>query len=57
MAGDPAAARGQFAPQLPLLQRVLGPEHPQTMTARTSRGRWTGVVGDAPPAAGARLDG
>ena len=38
----------QFAALLPIRQRVLGPEHPATLTTRA---RWTGEAGDA---AGAR---
>ena len=41
MAGDPAAARDLFAGLLPLLERVLGPEHPRTMTTRANLARWT----------------
>ena len=33
-AGDPAAARDQFAALLPVRERVLGPEHPDTLAAR-----------------------
>ena len=33
-AGDPAAARDLFAALLPVRERVLGPEHPDTLTAR-----------------------
>ena len=27
-------------------ERVLGPEHPDTLTARASLARWTGQAGD-----------
>ena len=33
-AGDPAGARDQFAALLPVRERVLGPEHPDTLTTR-----------------------
>ena len=44
----PAAARDQFAALLPVDERVLGPEHPDTLhqPAQTSP-RWTGQAGDA----------
>ena len=45
-AGDPAAARDQFAALLPVLERVSGPEHPDTLTARANLARWTGQAGD-----------
>ena len=45
-AGDPAAARDQFAELLPVLERVLGPEHPDTLAARANLARWTGQAGD-----------
>ena len=45
-AGDPAAARDQFAALLPVRERVLGPEHPDTLTARANLARWTGQAGD-----------
>ena len=44
--GDPAAARDQCAALLPVLERVLGPEHPDTLTARGNLARWTGQAGD-----------
>ena len=50
-AGDAAGARDQFAALLPVRERVLGPEHPDTLTARHDLARWTGEAGDA---AGAR---
>jgi len=50
-AGDPAGARDQFAALLPAVERVLGPEHPDTLTARSSLAHWTGTAGDP---AGAR---
>ena len=40
-AGDPAAARDQFAALVPVMTRVLGAEHPATLQARASLDRWT----------------
>ena len=50
-AGDAAGARDQFAALLPVRERVLGPEHPDTLHTRLNLARWTGAAGDA---AGAR---
>jgi hypothetical protein len=36
---------------LPVRERVLGPEHPDTLDVRGNLARWTGAAGDA---AGAR---
>jgi hypothetical protein len=47
---DPEA-RDQFAALLPIVERVLGPEHPDNLTTRTNLALWTGEAGDA---AGAR---
>jgi hypothetical protein len=41
-AGDAAGARDQFAALLPIRERVLGPEHPDTLTTRASLAYWTG---------------
>jgi hypothetical protein len=49
--GDAAGARDQYAALLPICERVLGPEHPLTLTIRVNLALWTGRVGDA---AGAR---
>jgi hypothetical protein len=46
-AGDPAAARDLFASLLPVLERILGPEHPDTLVTRHELARWTGEAGDA----------
>ena len=35
-AGDAAAARDQFAALLPIGERILGPEHPDTLATRRS---------------------
>ena len=45
-AGDPAAARDQFAALLPVHERVLGAEHPDTLPVRGNLARWTGEAGD-----------
>ena len=50
-AGDPAGARDQFAALLPVYERLLGPEHPYALPARSSLAHWTGEAGDP---AGAR---
>jgi hypothetical protein len=42
-----AAARDQYAPLLPIRERVLGPEHPRTLTTRANLAYWTGRAGDA----------
>jgi hypothetical protein len=39
--GDPAGARDLFAALLPIEERVLGPEHPTTLTARHQLAYWT----------------
>jgi len=46
-----AGARDQFAALLPVHIRILGPEHPSTLTTRNNLAYWTGYAGDA---AGAR---
>ena len=46
-AGDPVAARDQFAALLPVRERVLGPEHPRTLTTRANLAYWTGQAGDS----------
>jgi len=40
-AGDPAAARDQFAALLPVYERALGPEHPDTLSTRARLAYWT----------------
>ena len=45
-AGDPAGARDQAAALLPINERVLGPEHRDTLTARHNLAQWTGQAGD-----------
>ena len=44
-------ARDQFAAVLPADERVLGPEHPDTLITRGNLAYWTGRAGDP---AGAR---
>ncbi|MET8145693.1 tetratricopeptide repeat protein [Sphaerisporangium sp. NPDC005288] len=45
-AGDPAAARDQFAALLPVYERVLGAEHPDTLRTRYDLAYLTGKAGD-----------
>ena len=40
-AGDPAAARDQYAGLLPVYERVLGQEHPYTQSTRANRAYWS----------------
>jgi hypothetical protein len=40
-AGDPAAARDQYAALLPVQKRVLGAAHPDTLTAHYNLNYWT----------------
>ena len=40
-AGDPAAARDQYATLLPIQERVLGPDHPKILTTRSNLAAWT----------------
>jgi hypothetical protein len=35
-----AGARDQYAALLPIFERVLGPEHPDTLTSRANLARW-----------------
>ena len=37
----PAAARDQYAALLPVRERVLGAEHPATLTTRANLAYWT----------------
>ena len=37
----------QYAALLPAQERVLGPEHPDTLNARGDLAHWTGQAGDA----------
>ena len=43
--------RDMLAALVPVMERVFGPEDPDTVTARANLAHWTGVAGDA---AGAR---
>jgi Tetratricopeptide repeat len=45
-AGEPATARDQYATLLPVVERVFGAEHPETLTVRFNMARWTGKAGD-----------
>jgi len=40
-------ARDQYAALLPFYERILGPEHPDTLTIRDNLAGWTGRAGDA----------
>jgi len=51
MAGDAAGARDRYAALVPVLERMLGAEHPDTLIARSNFAGFTGNAGDA---AGAR---
>ena len=44
--GDARAASALFEVLLPELQRVLGPDHPDTLTMRNNIATWTGKAGD-----------
>ena len=45
-AGDPVSARDQYTALLPVYERVLGREHPDTLEVRVNLARWTGEAGD-----------
>jgi TIR domain-containing protein len=49
--GDPAGARDRLAALVPVFERALGPEHPDTLAVRVHLAESTGAAGDA---AGAR---
>ena len=49
--GDAAEARDQYAALLPIYERVLGPDHPETLTIRSNLARWTGEAGSDPDTA------
>ena len=51
VAGDAAGARDQHGALLPIIERLRGPEHPDTLFARHGLARWSGEAGDV---AGAR---
>ena len=44
-----ATRQDQLATLLPMSERVLGPEHPDTVITRNQLARWTGQPGDAAP--------
>ena len=50
-AGDAAGARDQYAALLPIAERVMGPEDPNTLNFSVNLARYSGMTGDA---AGAR---
>jgi hypothetical protein len=41
--------RDQFAALLPIRERILGPEHPDTLAARTKLGYWSEKTEEAAP--------
>jgi Tetratricopeptide repeat len=43
---DAAGTRDQYAALLPIQERVLGPEHPDTLTTRHRLALWTGKAGN-----------
>jgi Tetratricopeptide repeat len=45
--GEHRDARDRFAELVLIYERVLGPEHPDTLTVRSNIARWTGEAGDA----------
>jgi hypothetical protein len=47
LTGDAAGARDQFAALLPISERVLGPEHPDTLNTRHNIANFAGYSGDA----------
>uniref|UniRef100_UPI002AD5A00C tetratricopeptide repeat protein n=1 Tax=Frankia sp. Cas3 TaxID=3073926 RepID=UPI002AD5A00C len=44
--GDPAKALQLSRELLPDRERVLGPDHPDTLTTRHNIAAWTGLAGD-----------
>ncbi|MFI9366997.1 hypothetical protein ACIG5E_39095 [Kitasatospora sp. NPDC053057] len=46
MAGDVAGAATAFAELLEDIVRVLGPDHPDTLAARSNPAWWRGMAGD-----------
>ncbi len=46
-AGDAAAARDEFAALVPVCERVLGPEYPNTLILRHNLADFAGYAGDA----------
>jgi hypothetical protein len=46
--GDAAGAQDQYAALLPAIERVLGPDHPDTLAARANLAYWAGQLGRAP---------
>ena len=48
-AGDAARGPDQFAALLPVRERVLGPEHPDTLATRANLAYWSGKTEEAAP--------
>jgi hypothetical protein len=46
-AGDATGARDELATLLSIRERVLGPDHPDTLAARAALAYWTMKAGDA----------
>jgi hypothetical protein len=46
-AGDAAAARDQFAALLLVRERLLGPEHAETLAVWYQLAHWAALAGDA----------
>lgn len=44
--GAAAGARDQFVALLPIRERILGPEHPHTLTTRRNLAYWTEQAGE-----------
>jgi len=44
--GTGAAGGDQYAALLPVCERVLGPEHPETLNVRSHLAFWTGQAAD-----------
>jgi hypothetical protein len=56
-AGDAAGARDQFAALLPVIERMSGAEHTETLAARASLAFWTRQTEVRPPSSGEEIDG
>jgi hypothetical protein len=42
-----AAARDQYTALLPTIEEVLGPRHPDTLTARANLAHWTALASES----------
>ncbi|HET7016826.1 MAG TPA: tetratricopeptide repeat protein, partial [Streptosporangiaceae bacterium] len=43
-AGDPATARDQLTTLLPIRERILGPQHPETVITRRELTHWSTIA-------------